>query len=116
MPKTISALDLNRSINSNNPPVVLEALPARYYDQQHLPGARLFPHDQVEQLAPTMLPNKNAAIVVYCASRACQNSHMAAHNLRTLGYTDVTVYEGGKADWEVNGLPFETSQDNVQAA
>jgi rhodanese-related sulfurtransferase len=108
MLNTIERDDLNRRIQSANPPLLLEALPERYYAQKRLPGARLFPHDQVERLAPALAPDKSAQIVVYCASRTCQNSHMAARHLMRLGYTDVTVYEGGKLDWEAGGLPFES--------
>ena len=108
MLNTIDRDDLNRRIQSPNPPVLLEALPERYYTQKHLPAARLFPHDQVERLAPQVIPNKNAEIVVYCASRTCQNSHTAAHHLMRLGYTNVTVYAGGKLDWEEGGLAFES--------
>jgi rhodanese-related sulfurtransferase len=109
MLNTIERDDLNRRIQSANPPLLLEALPERYYAQKHLPGARLFPHDQVERLAPAVAPDKGAEIVVYCASRACQNSHMAAHHLMRLGYANVTVYAGGKQDWEAGSLPFESS-------
>lgn len=109
MLKTIDRDDLNRRIQSTPAPVLLEALPERYYTQKHLPGARLFPHDQVEQLAGSVVPDKATAIVVYCASRTCQNSHIAAYHLMRLGYTDVTVYEGGKQDWEAGGFAFETS-------
>jgi rhodanese-related sulfurtransferase len=109
MIKTISGQDLQQRINSCNPPALLEALPERYYTQQHLPGARLFPHDQVEQNAPRIVPDKGAQIVVYCASRTCQNSHIAARHLERLGYVDVTVYEGGKQDWEQSGFSFETT-------
>jgi len=108
MLKTICADALYRRISSANPPVLLEALPERYYAQKHLPGARLFPHDQVEERAPREAPDKRAEIVVYCASRTCRNSHIAAHHLLRLGYADVSVYEGGKQDWEQSGLPFET--------
>ena len=52
MLNTIDRDDLNRRIQSANPPLLLEALPERYYTHKHLPGARLFPHDQVERLAP----------------------------------------------------------------
>jgi rhodanese-related sulfurtransferase len=34
----------------------------------HLPNAINIPPDRVAQLAPEMLPNKSADIVVYCAS------------------------------------------------
>jgi len=105
--KTITIDELHRSLTSANPPVLLEALLERYYAQKHLPGARLFPHDQVEQLAPTVAPDKSARIVVYCASRTCQNSQMAAYHLARLGYTDVSVYEGGKLEWEESGRSLE---------
>jgi rhodanese-related sulfurtransferase len=104
----ITLEELKSRLASAVPPALLEALPERYYAQKHLPGARLFPHDQVEQLAPRVVPDKNAEIVVYCASRACQNSHIAAQRLRALGYTDVAVYAGGKQEWEESGLPLES--------
>ena len=109
--KTIDCDELNSRIQFTNPPVLLEALPERYYVQKHLPGARLFPHDQVEQNAASVVPDRNAEIVVYCASRTCQNSHIAAHHLMRLGYTNVTVYPGGKQDWEEGSMPFESGAD-----
>lgn len=87
--------------------VLLEALPETYYAQGHLPGARWFPHDRAKELAAVAVPRKDAPVVVYCASDTCQNSHVAAKVLTDLGYTDVSVYAGGKADWEAAGLPFE---------
>ena len=47
--------------------VLVETLPASYYRHTHLPGAINLPPDQVEELAPTVLPDRNADIVVYCA-------------------------------------------------
>jgi rhodanese-related sulfurtransferase len=88
--------------------VLLEALPQRYYADGHLPGARWFPHDRAKELAAIAAPRKGDPIVVYCASATCQNSHVAAKALADLGYTDVRVYAGGKADWVDAGLPVET--------
>ena len=34
----------------------------------HLPGAINIPPDRIVDMAPTLLPNKQAEIVVYCAS------------------------------------------------
>ena len=108
MLKTIETEQLRRRIDSSNPPLLLEALPERYYAQKHLPGARRFPHDQVAKLAPIVAPDSNAEIVVYCASRTCQNSRLAAQHLVALGYRNVAVYEGGKVEWEESGMPFES--------
>lgn len=68
------------------------------------------PHDQVDSLAAKVLPAKSAAIVVYCASKTCQNSHLAARRLEQLGYADVAVYAGGKEDWSAAGLPVERAE------
>jgi rhodanese-related sulfurtransferase len=108
MLKTIETEQLRQRIGSPNPPLVLEALPERYYLQKHLPGAQLFPHDQVAKLAPIVAPDVTTEIVVYCASRTCQNSRIAAQHLIGLGYRNVAVYEGGKVEWEEGGMPFES--------
>jgi rhodanese-related sulfurtransferase len=87
--------------------ILLEALPEKYWRAWHLPGARNLPHDQVRQLAPTLVPDKSAEVIVYCASSTCQNSHVAARVLEQMGYANVSVYPGGKQDWQEAGLPVE---------
>ena len=116
MLKTIETEQLRQRIGSSNPPLLLEALPERYFAQKHLPGALLFPHDQVAKLAPIVAPDMNAEIVVYCASRTCQNSRIAAQHLAGLGYRNVAVYEGGKVEWEESGMPFESGTPVAVAA
>ena len=86
---------------------VVEALPESYFAEAHLPGALNLPHDRVDGLAPTLLTDKGAAIVVYCANLPCQNSEIAAARLIELGYTDVREYAEGKQDWIDAGLPVE---------
>lgn len=87
---------------------VIEALPASYYEDAHLPGAINLPHDQVDDLAPRLLPDKQTEIVVYCSNDACQNSTIAATRLTELGYVNVFDYDDGKQDWIEAGLPTET--------
>lgn len=87
---------------------LVEALPASYFEQAHLPGAVNLPHDQVELLAPTLLPDPQVETVVYCANAACANSRIAAERLRRLGYTRVWEYTAGKQDWVEAGLPTES--------
>ena len=104
---TISRADLKALLDSGTPFTLLEALPEKYYRHSHLPGAQLFPHDRAAELAPALLPDKRARIVVYCASATCANSHQAAETLSGLGYTNVHVYAEGKADWQAAGLALE---------
>ena len=110
MLKTIDRDELRRKLAGANPPVLAEALPEKYFRDWHLPGARHLPHDEVERLAPAVLPDKSAEIVVYCASRSCQNSHVAAGKLVQLGYENVAVYSGGKQDWMDAGFPVERGE------
>jgi rhodanese-related sulfurtransferase len=115
MPKLIDRVQLQARLGATPQPVLVEALPRKYYDAGHLPNARHMPHDQTSALAPTVLPDQRAEIVVYCASDTCQNSHIAARVLEQMGYTDVAVYSAGKKDWTEAGLPLELGAV-VQAA
>lgn len=106
MTRTITRQSLQAKIDSHTA-VLVEALPDKYFRHSHLPGALNIPHDQIDALAPALLADQDAEIVVYCANAACQNSGMAAERLGELGYTNVSVYEAGKADWIEAGLPVE---------
>ena len=110
MTNEISRDELSRLVQSDSPPVLLEALGAAYFADAHLPGAVNMPPDQVDVLAPALIPGQDAPVVVYC-SGTCQNSEIAAQRLEELGYTDVRVYLGGKEDWVEHGLPVLRSDD-----
>ena len=104
---TITRDELKAALDSGAPLTLLEALPEKYFRHSHLPGARLFPHDQARELAARVLNDKQAAIVVYCAGATCLNSHQAAATLSELGYANVRVYVEGKADWQAAGFRVE---------
>jgi rhodanese-related sulfurtransferase len=89
--------------------VLLEALPAMYFDAEHLPGARNLPLDDIETLAPVLVPDRATPIVTYCTGMTCPNSKMEATRLEALGYTNVRAYEAGKEDWIGAGLPVEST-------
>ena len=45
---------------------LFEVLGKGYWRKHHLPGARNLPPDEVTALAPQLVPDKAAEIVVYC--------------------------------------------------
>jgi rhodanese-related sulfurtransferase len=104
--KEISRATLSEALLSKHPPVVLEALDRKYYDDGHIPTARLLPPAEIDR-APAIVADKDQAIVLYCASATCRNSHQAAAHLERQGYRNVAVYSGGKADWVGAGLRLE---------
>lgn len=83
---------------------LVEALPFKYFADEHLPGAININVDEIETLAPKVLTDKAAMVVVYCANTACQNSGQAARKLSAMGYTNVHEYVEGKQDWIEAGL------------
>ena len=108
-PATISRQALEARLRAADPPIVAEALGPLYYEEAHLPGAVNLDPARFDELVPELFPSRRREIVVYCASETCRNSDEAAAKLVALGYADVKVYTGGKADWLAAGLPVEAT-------
>jgi rhodanese-related sulfurtransferase len=68
MSDTISRDDLKAKIDRGESFALVETLPEATYHHAHLPGAINLPPDRVKELAPLLLPDKSAEIVVYCSS------------------------------------------------
>ena len=107
MINTISREQLKDKLDAKAPIKIVEALPTQYFREQHLPGAINIPHDEIRHKAAETLTNKDAFIVVYCASKECKNSELAAKILLQMGYTNVHEYSEGKEHWLEAGFPVE---------
>ncbi len=66
MVHTIDRDALKQKIDRGDRFELVETLPAFMYRQGHLPGARNLPPNRVAELAPQLLPDRAADIVVYC--------------------------------------------------
>jgi rhodanese-related sulfurtransferase len=66
--KTVSRDELKSKLNRREHFVLLETLPKNAYDHVHLPTAKNLPPDELKTLAPILVPDKNAEIIVYCAN------------------------------------------------
>jgi rhodanese-related sulfurtransferase len=96
--------------------IAVDALPDTYFAQQHLPGAVNLVEADVRERAADLLPDRDAAIVVYCSNAACPNSHAVARGLIQLGYTNVRRYREGIQDWVEAGLPVESGPVDSKVA
>jgi len=105
--KTINGQELKKQLDTGRNLVVVEGLPEEHYRSGHIPGAAHLPLENVDRRAASVIRDHHAPVVVYCASETCENSHIAAKRLTELGYDDVSVYLGGKADWKQLGYPLE---------
>ena len=66
--RSVTRDELKRKIDRKEAITLVETLPRATYDHAHLPGAINLPPDQIKQLAPKLLPDKSAEIIVYCAN------------------------------------------------
>ena len=68
MGRTVSTEDLKTKLDRKDPIKMVETLAPERYREAHIPGALNIPPEQVRELAPQLLPNKDVEIVTYCAN------------------------------------------------
>ena len=68
MESTISTKDLKAKLDRRDSVKVVETLAPERYREAHLPGALNIPPERIKELAPKLLPNKDAEIVTYCTN------------------------------------------------
>ncbi|MBQ8912025.1 MAG: rhodanese-like domain-containing protein [Clostridia bacterium] len=95
--QTITQQQAKEIMDSEQPHVILDVREENEFAQGHIPGAILLPHEKIQQLAPTLRPDKNALILVYC--RRGRRSKIAAEALADMGYSNVKEF-GGILDWK----------------
>jgi rhodanese-related sulfurtransferase len=83
---------------------LVEVLPRREYDDEHLPGALHLPLKRLDGRAAEAL-DKALPVIVYCWDALCDMSPRAAWRLERLGLNPVYDYGAGKVDWMAAGLP-----------
>ena len=67
MELTISTEDLRSKLDQKQVALV-ETLGPERYREAHIPGALNIPPERINELAPQLLPNKDAEIVTYCTN------------------------------------------------
>ena len=65
MESTISTKDLKDKLDRKEGIKVVETLAPERYREAHIPGALNIPPEQIKELAPQLLPDKDAEIITY---------------------------------------------------
>ena len=92
----ITAQEAKQIMDTEKGYIILDTRAQYEYDESHIPGAIVIPHDEIEEKAEQMLPDKNQLILVYC--RSGRRSKIAAETLVKLGYTNIKEF-GGIINW-----------------
>ena len=99
--KKVSAQELS----ANQPDLVLFTDTSEDFSHGHTPGAKWITRSWLEVEVLDAAPSKSASITLTC--RDGRGSTLAAATLHDMGYTNVTVLDGGLAAWRKAGLTVE---------
>lgn len=102
MYQQITQQEAKRIMDSGEDFILLDVREQEEFDSGHIPGAILIPYTQIPQKAPTMLPDKDKLILIYC--RSGRRSKIAAESLSQFAYTNIKEF-GGIIDW-----PYEVER------
>jgi adenylyltransferase/sulfurtransferase len=103
----IEEVDASRAseLRETDSPVFVDVRERSEWDEGHVPGAVHVPKSHLESRIEQAVPDRDATVVVYCASGS--RSVFAAKALEELGYENVVSLAGGFTDWKRNGFPFD---------
>ena len=76
--------------------IILDVRREDEFAEGHIPGAINVPNEDIQDIEPSELPDKNQTIYVYC--RSGNRSKQAASKLVAMGYTNIIEF-GGIMDW-----------------
>ena len=76
--------------------MILDVRRADEFADGHIPGAINVANEDIQDVEPAELPDKNQTIYVYC--RSGNRSKQAASKLAAMGYTNIIEF-GGIMDW-----------------
>lgn len=104
--KTLSITELQAQKNTAT---LIHVLPGEHFACAHLPGAVnacVYETIFLSKVAE-LVPDKTSTVIVYGAGGDSLDATTAAEKLTKAGYTNVTVFPGGIAEWQQNNLPLE---------
>ena len=92
----ITAEEAKQIMDSEEGYIILDTRTQEEYDEAHIPGAIVIPHDEITDRVEEELTDKDQLLLVYC--RSGRRSKLAAETLVKLGYTNIKEF-GGIIDW-----------------
>ena len=93
---TITSEEAKNMMDQEDSLIIVDVRTQEEYDAGYIEGAVLIPDFDIEAKAESLLPDKDATILVYC--RSGRRSALAAQKLVELGYQNIYDF-GGIIDW-----------------
>lgn len=103
--KQCSVADAKARLDRGEPLYFIDVREDHEFAKDHAKGARHLGKGILERDIETVVPDKQAAIVLYCGGG--YRSALAADALQQMGYTNVVSMDGGIRAWREAGFPIE---------
>ena len=109
--KTITPIELEEWIHSDQPPVLINVLPVESFKNEHIPYSKNICIYQLDfnKKIEVQIPDRNTSIVVYGLGDPYLAGQKAAICLEEMGYKNVTLFDGGLIAWGGHLLELEGS-------
>ncbi len=105
MAQTISPQDLQHLLEGTTQFALIDVREAGEHNSSHIPDSSLIPRRQLEFLMATAVPIHEIPVVLYDDNG--QRATLAAATLERMGYTQVSVLQGGINWWSSQGYTTE---------
>ena len=101
----VSAQQVNELLKNNGKsPILLDVRESDEWRQGHLEGALPLPRGFLEIKVESVIPDKNAPVIAYCAGGV--RSLLAAKVMKEMGYQNVSSMAGGYGAWKNGGFKW----------
>ena len=99
----VSAAQVKADLDAGKKFILLDVRSKEEFDAGHLPNAVHVSRGLLEFKIGNVIPDKNAAIILYCRSDA--RSALATHVLNQMGYVNAKNMAGAFKAWGMAGYP-----------
>ena len=104
--KECSVAEAKRRLERGEVAYFVDVREDQEFAKDHAKGARHLGKGIIERDIETVVPDKQASIVLYCGGG--YRSALAADALQQMGYTNVISMDGGIKAWREAGYPMES--------
>ena len=107
--KRITPTELDRRLKDSSL-LVLDMATSMDFEAAHIPGARWISRGWIDIKLPEQFPDRSQPVITTCPNG--RNSVLAAAALAEIGYTEVSVLDGGMRAWTAAGYRTEKGLDS----
>jgi len=107
--KECTSADVKGRLDHREPFHFIDVREDEEFAKDHAKGARHIGRGVIERDIENLVPDKQAAIVLYCGGG--YRSALAAESLGQMGYTNVRSMDGGIRAWREAGYPLEQGSE-----